>query len=83
MSEIQFDVNVANRIAIDVAKDVLSVWWMEIYPFLVNQSESLLQAEIKLYCYTPGVSVGVGVHMENVRANVWVLESQSFCIFVT
>ena len=31
------------------------------------------------YCYTPGVSVGVC--MQNVRANVKVLEFQSFCIF--
>ena len=43
----------------------------------------------KSYCYTPGVSVGVrvgvrvgvGVHMQNVRANVKVLEFKSFCIF--
>ena len=30
----------------------------------------------KSYCYTPGVGVGVsvGVHMQNVRANVKVLE---------
>ena len=31
------------------------------------------------YCYTPGV--GVGVRMQNVRANVKVLELKSFCIF--
>ena len=37
----------------------------------------------KSYCYTPGVSVGVGVsvRMQNVRANVKVLEFKSFCIF--
>ena len=39
----------------------------------------------KSYCYTPGVSVGVhvgvGVHMQNVRANVKVMEFQSLCIF--
>ena len=39
----------------------------------------------KSYCYTPGVgvrvSVRVGVHMQNVRANVKVLEFKSFCIF--
>ena len=40
MSEIQFDVNVA----IDVANDVLLVWWMEVYPFRVNQSD---------HCYMP------------------------------
>ena len=33
----------------------------------------------KSYCYTPGVSVGV--RMQNVRANVRVLEFKSFCIF--
>ena len=38
----------------------------------------------KSYCYTPGVRVsvrvGVGVHMQNVRANVKVWEFKSFCI---
>ena len=48
MSEIQFDVNVANGVAIDVANDVLPVWLMEVYPFRVNQSESLLHAELHL-----------------------------------
>ena len=47
MSKIQFDVNVANGVAINVANDILRVWWMEVYPFRVNQSESLLHAEIK------------------------------------
>ena len=46
MSEIQFDVNVANGIAVDVANDVLMVWWKEVYPFRVNQSEELLHANI-------------------------------------
>ena len=45
MSKIEFDVNVATDIAIDVAKDVLPVWWMEVYPFRVNQSKLLLHAE--------------------------------------
>ena len=35
----------------------------------------------KSYCYTPGVGVRVGVRMQNVRANVKVLEFKSFCIF--
>ena len=43
MSKINFDVNVA----IDAANDVLSVWWMDIYPFHVDQSKSQLHAEIK------------------------------------
>ena len=43
----QFDVNVANRVAINVANDVLPIWWMEVYPFGFNQSKSLLHAEIK------------------------------------
>ena len=40
-------VNVANGVAIDVANDVLPVWWMEAYPARFNQSKSLLHAEIK------------------------------------
>ena len=47
MLKIQFDVNIANSVAIDVAKDVLQVWWMEVYPFYFNQSKSWLHAEIK------------------------------------
>ena len=47
MSKIQFDVDVANGVAIAVANDVLPVWWMEIYPFPFSQSISLLQGEIK------------------------------------
>ena len=35
-----------NGVAIDVAKDVLPVGWMEVYPFRSNQSEFLLHAEI-------------------------------------
>ena len=49
MYEIQFDVNVANDVAIDVANDVLPVSWIEVYPFRVNQSESLLYAELKCF----------------------------------
>ena len=48
MYNIQFDVNFSKSVAIDVAYDVLSVWWMEVYPIRFNQSESLLHAEIKL-----------------------------------
>ena len=33
MPKSQFDINVANGVAIDVANDVLSVWWMEVIPF--------------------------------------------------
>ena len=47
MSKIQFDVNVAKDVAIDVAENILPVWWMEVYPFRFNQSESLLHAELK------------------------------------
>ena len=42
---------------------------------------------IIMYCYTPGASfcvnvgVRVGVCMQNVRANVKVLEFKSFCVF--
>ena len=36
----EFDVNVANGVAIDVANDVLP-WWMEVYPFRFNQSKSV------------------------------------------
>ena len=47
MYKIQFDFKFANGVAIDVANDVLPVWWMEVYPFSFNQSKSLLHAEIK------------------------------------
>ena len=49
MPKIQFDVNVANAVAIDVANDVLSVWWMEVYPFCFNQSKPLFMPK-KIYC---------------------------------
>ena len=45
MSEIQFYVNIANGVAIDIANDILPFSWMEVYPFRVNQSESLLHAK--------------------------------------
>ena len=47
MSKIQLGFYVAKGVAIDVANDVLSVWWMEVYPFRLDQSKSLLHAEIK------------------------------------
>ena len=47
MSKIQFDVYVANSVAIDVANDVLPVWWIEAYPFRGNKSKSLLHAKMK------------------------------------
>ena len=49
MPKIQFDVNIANGIAIDIANDVLLVWWMDVhvYPFRFNQFKSLLHVEIK------------------------------------
>ena len=47
MPKIHFDVNVANGVAIDIANDLLPVWWMEVYPFCLIQSKSLLHAEIK------------------------------------
>ena len=46
MFKIQFDVDVANGFAIDVANDELPVWLMVVYPFPFNQSKSLLHAEI-------------------------------------
>ena len=27
----EFDINVANSVAIDIANDVLPVWWMEVF----------------------------------------------------
>ena len=36
MSKIQFDINIANSVAFDVANNVLPVWWMEVYPFRFN-----------------------------------------------
>ena len=47
MCKIQFDINVTSDVAIDIANDVLLVRWMEVYPFRVNQSKSLLHAKIK------------------------------------
>ena len=49
MSKLQFDVDVAKGVAIDVDNDVLVVWWMEVYPFRFSQSKSLLHAEIKWF----------------------------------
>ena len=49
MPKIQFNVNVANGVAIDVANDVLQVWWIEVYCFRGNQSNLLLHAEIKWF----------------------------------
>ena len=49
MPKIHFDVNVANGVSIDVANDLLPVWWMEVYPFHLNQSKSLLHAEIRYF----------------------------------
>ena len=42
-------IDVANGLAINVANDVLPVWWMEVYPFRFSQSKSPLHAEIKWY----------------------------------
>ena len=44
MSKIQFDVYIANVIVFDVAYDEQPVWWMEVYPFRLNQSKPLLHA---------------------------------------
>ena len=41
MCEIKFNVNTTNGVAIDVANDVLPVWWMEVYPFRVDESKSV------------------------------------------
>ena len=49
MPKIQFDVNVSYGVAIYVANDVPSVWWMEVYHFCLNQSQSLLHVEIKWF----------------------------------
>ena len=38
MSLNEFDINIDNGVAIDVANEVFPVWWMEVYPFLFNQS---------------------------------------------
>ena len=40
MPKIQFYVNVANGVAIDVANDVLVVWWMDVYPFRLNHENN-------------------------------------------
>ena len=46
--EIQFDVDVANAVAIHFTNEVLPALWMEVYPFYFNQSKSLWNIEIKL-----------------------------------
>ena len=50
---------------------------LEVIPFWARL-RTLVQ---KSYCYTHGVSVSVGVRMQNVRANVKVMKFQSLCIF--
>ena len=47
--------NVANRVAFNVASDILPVWWMEVHPLCFNQSNSLLNAKIKSFIYTYSV----------------------------
>ena len=56
MYYIQFDVNVSNGVAIDVGKDVLQVWWMEVYLYvLTNQNHGYmpkLNYFVKYVCNT-------------------------------
>ena len=47
MPKIQFDVNVANDVAIDVTNYLRLVWWIEVYSFCFNRSKSLSHPEIK------------------------------------
>ena len=47
MSKTQFHIKVANVVYIDVANDGLPDWWMEVYSLRLNQSKSLLHAEIR------------------------------------
>ena len=51
MSKIQVDDDVADGAALDVDNDLLPVWWMEVYmyTFRINQSKSLLHADIKWF----------------------------------
>ena len=44
MYKIQFDINVVNGVAFDIANDVHLVCWMEVYPLRFNQSKSLSYA---------------------------------------
>ena len=67
----------------------LGILWTQSMPSReVNAATSLAEASWrrdkvqKSYCYTPSVGVSVRIHIQNVRANVKVLEFQSFCIFV-
>ena len=46
MSKIQFNVNIANGVAIDLANDELPVWWMEVYHFWVTVTN-------QNHCYMP------------------------------
>ena len=44
MPKSQVDVHFANGVAVDVSKDVLPVWWTDVYPFRFNKLTSLLHA---------------------------------------
>ena len=47
MPKIQFDINAAANIAIDVAKYAFPVQWMEIFRQCFNQSKSVFHSGIK------------------------------------
>ena len=51
MSKIQFDVNVAKNIIIDVANDELPVQWNKVYLLHLSQSRSLSQCYINSKFY--------------------------------
>ena len=40
MSKIKFDVDHTNGVTIDVANDVLPVWWMEVYSFRFSRNQN-------------------------------------------
>ena len=48
----QLDFNVNNGVDIVVDNDVRPVKWIEVYPSLFNQSNSLLHANIECLFYT-------------------------------
>ena len=48
----QLDFHVTNGVAIVVDNDVRPVKWIEVYPSLFNQSNSLLHGNIECLFYT-------------------------------
>ena len=84
MPKIQFDVNVANAVAIDVANDVLSVWWMEVYPFCFNQSKPLFMPK-NLLCSLKTTKAEIQLFGRKILATfqgMHVLPAKHSCVYL-